>query len=58
MQAVLFRRSRTNAGALVDFSDYDVILAVKDIHQFAGDCWFGDFGSVLVVYRDPKEIYG
>ena len=37
-----------------DFSDYDVVLIVKDIHPFHEErSWLGDFGEVLVAYWDP-----
>jgi aminoglycoside 6-adenylyltransferase len=37
-----------------DFSDYDVILFVHDIHPFHEErSWLADFGEVLVVYWDP-----
>jgi aminoglycoside 6-adenylyltransferase len=36
------------------FSDYDVVLVVKNIHPFFEDrSWLADFGEVLVVYCDP-----
>lgn len=55
VRAVVLTSTRTIPGATVDpFSDYDVILAVRDIHPFFEDRrWLGDFGTVLVVYRDP-----
>ncbi len=55
IRAMLLTSSRANPNALVDvFSDYDVILVVKDIRPFYDDrAWLGDFGNVLVVYRDP-----
>ena len=55
VRAMVMTSSRTNPHAPVDlFSDYDVILAVTDIHPFFDDrTWLGDFGEVLVVYRDP-----
>jgi len=37
-----------------DFSDYDVVLIVEDIHPFHEDrSWLEDFGEVLVDYWDP-----
>jgi len=37
-----------------DFSDYDVVLIVEDIHPFQEDrSWLEDFGEVLVAYWDP-----
>jgi aminoglycoside 6-adenylyltransferase len=40
------------------FSDYDIILAVRDINPFHMDrTWLQAFGSVLTLYRDPLETY-
>jgi aminoglycoside 6-adenylyltransferase len=37
-----------------EFSDYDVVLIVEDIHPFHEDRrWLEDFGEVLVAYWDP-----
>ena len=37
-----------------EFSDYDVVLFVEDIHPFHEDrAWLQDFGEVLVAYWDP-----
>ena len=61
VRAVLLTSTRTHPGVTVDlFSDYDVILVVTDIRPFFEDrAWLGDFGEVLVVYRDPIKIeYG
>ncbi len=51
VRAVLLTSTRTMPGTTPDlFSDYDVILAVTDIHPFFEDRgWLEDFGSVLVV---------
>ena len=59
VRAMLLTSSRAIPNAHVDvFSDYDVILAVLDVRPFYGDrTWLGDFGPVLVVYRDPLEPY-
>ena len=59
VRATLLTSSRIIPNASVDvFSDYDVILAVLDVHPFYEDrTWLGDFGSVLVAYRDPLEPY-
>jgi aminoglycoside 6-adenylyltransferase len=58
VRAMVLTSSRTNPNAPVDlFSDYDVILAVTDIGPFFEDrTWLGDFGKVLVVYRDPIQL--
>jgi aminoglycoside 6-adenylyltransferase len=61
IRAMLLTSSRTNPHAELDsFSDYDVILVVKDIQPFLKDeSWLEDFGKVLVMYRDPvKSEYG
>ncbi len=57
VRATLLTSSRASPNAEVDlFSDYDVILVVKDIAPYFEDrSWLGDFGEVLVVYRDPIE---
>jgi aminoglycoside 6-adenylyltransferase len=58
-RAILLTSSRAIPKALVDvFSDYDVILAVREVHPFYEDrTWLETFGSVLAVYRDPLEPY-
>lgn len=50
---MLLFSSRANPEASVDiFSDYDILLAVTDIHRFhSDDRWLEDFGKVLVVYN-------
>ena len=55
VRALLLYSSRANPGASLDrFSDYDVLLAVRDVPAFyAADRWLGDFGPVLVVFRNP-----
>jgi len=61
VRAMLLTSTRTSPEARVDlFSDYDVVLAVTDIHPFFEDrAWLEDFGRVLVVYRDPiQQEYG
>jgi aminoglycoside 6-adenylyltransferase len=44
--------------ATVDrFSDYDVILVVRDIHPYYAERgWLQDFGEVLVSYWDPIHV--
>jgi aminoglycoside 6-adenylyltransferase len=58
IRAILLTSTLTNPNAPVDiFSDYDVILAVEDIHPyFDDDAWLGDFGKVLVYYKDPIQL--
>ena len=61
VRAMLLTSTRTRPDAQVDlFSDYDVILAVTDIHLFYEErAWLGGFGRVLVVYCDPIKLeYG
>jgi aminoglycoside 6-adenylyltransferase len=55
VRAVILTSSRANPYANVDiFSDYDIILVVTDILPYSEDrSWLGNFGDVLVVYRDP-----
>ena len=54
---MLLTSSRANPNASVDrFSDYDVVLVVQDILPYFEDrTWLQNFGSVLVVYRDPMQ---
>ncbi|MEO8608288.1 MAG: aminoglycoside 6-adenylyltransferase [Chloroflexota bacterium] len=58
VRAMLLTSSRAVPNAPLDaFSDYDVILILRDIHPFHEDrTWLGDFGPVLVMYRDPIMI--
>ena len=61
VRAMLLTSTRTRPDTHRDlFSDYDVILAVTDIHPFFEDrAWLEDFGRVLVLYRDPIHLeYG
>jgi aminoglycoside 6-adenylyltransferase len=61
VRGMLLTSSRANPHAPVDaFSDYDVILVVRDIRPYHEDeSWLQDFGKVLVVYRDPIRLkYG
>ncbi len=55
IRAMILTSTRTIPGGRIDlFSDFDIILAVKDVRPFYDDRgWLGDFGPVLVVYRDP-----
>jgi len=55
IRAMLLTSTRAVPDAPLDeLSDYDVVLIVKDIHQFYQDReWLKDFGEVLVVYWDP-----
>jgi aminoglycoside 6-adenylyltransferase len=55
VRAMLLTSTRAVPNAPTDiFSDYDVVLVVKNIHPFFEDrSWLADFGEVLVVYCDP-----
>ncbi len=55
VRAMVLTSSRAVPQAPVDmFSDYDVILALADIHPFHNDrTWLETFGRVLVLYHDP-----
>lgn len=55
IRAMLLTSTRAVPNAPVDeFSDYDVVLIVEDIHPFYEQRgWLDDFGEVLVAYWDP-----
>lgn len=55
IRAMLLTSTRAVPNAPLDaFSDYDVVLIVKDIHPFHEErSWLEDFGEVLVAYWDP-----
>lgn len=55
VRAMLLTNSRAGAPGGADaLSDFDIVLAVRDIHPFFADrAWIGDFGPVLVTYWDP-----
>jgi aminoglycoside 6-adenylyltransferase len=55
VRAMILTSSRTVPNAPLDvFSDYDVILIVRDIHPYFADRgWLGDFGPLLAAYHDP-----
>lgn len=59
VRAVILTSSRAIPDASMDIlSDYDPILVVRDVDPFYQDrAWLGDFGPVLVVYRDPLTPY-
>jgi len=59
VRAMLLYGSRANPEAAIDiFSDYDVLLAVTNVHRFfADDHWLSDFGRVLVVFRNPIGLH-
>lgn len=58
VRAMLLTSTRAVPNAPRDkYSDYDVILVVKDIHPFFEDrSWLEDFGEVLVAYWDPIHL--
>ena len=60
VRAMLLTSSRAIPKASADvFSDYDVILAVRDVQPFYKDrTWLEAFGQVLVLYRDPLILDG
>lgn len=55
VRAVLVTSSRTVPGASVDaYSDYDVILVVRDVMTYAERSeWLEAFGDVVIAYWDP-----
>ena len=57
IRALLLYSSRADPAAPVDlFSDYDLLLAVTDIHPFHTDTgWLEEYGEVLVVFRNPID---
>ena len=57
VRAMLLTSTRAVPGATVDaWSDYDVILVVRDIDPFVADrSWIETFGRVLVAWWDPVE---
>ncbi len=52
---MLLYSSRANPNAPLDrCSDYDILLAVRDVPTFYADhSWLGSFGPVLIVFRNP-----
>jgi aminoglycoside 6-adenylyltransferase len=59
IRAMIMTSTRTKPGSPIDiFSDYDVILLTTDIHPFYEDrSWLENFGRVLVLYKNPINIY-
>lgn len=54
VRAVVWTSTRTNPEAATDaLSDFDIVLVVAEVEPFLDDSWLGDFGDVLVLYRDP-----
>jgi aminoglycoside 6-adenylyltransferase len=58
VRAMLLTSTRAIPHGKTDaLSDYDVIIAVRDIHPFASDrAWIDAFGEVLVAYWDPLIV--
>jgi aminoglycoside 6-adenylyltransferase len=56
VRAVFLTSTRAVPHAPLDaFSDYDVVLVLRDVRPFVADRrWVEDFGDVLVAYWDPK----
>jgi aminoglycoside 6-adenylyltransferase len=57
VRAMLLTSTRAIPNSSSDiFSDYDVILVLRDIHPFFDSrVWMEAFGKVLALYRDPLE---
>ncbi len=57
VRAMLLTSTRARPRAPVDLlSDYDVVLALEEVHPFFEDrSWLEDFGEVLVAYWDEIE---
>jgi aminoglycoside 6-adenylyltransferase len=56
VRAMVLTSSRAipNSPTIDQFSDYDVILAVRDVQAFhSSRDWLAAFGTVLAMYRDP-----
>lgn len=60
VRAMLITSTRALPNTTPDIlSDYDIVLALEDIHPFHADRgWLSAFGSVLALYRDPIETMG
>jgi aminoglycoside 6-adenylyltransferase len=58
VRAALLYSSRADPTACLDiFSDYDILLAVADIHPFhANPAWLAGYGLPLVVFRNPIGV--
>lgn len=58
IRAILLTSTRAVPNAPMDeYSDYDVVLIVKDIHPFFEErSWLEEFGEVLVPYWDPIHL--
>lgn len=60
IRTVILESSRAVDHAPLDrFSDYDILLVVSDIHQFAeSNDWQRFFGEPLVRFGDPVDVLG
>jgi aminoglycoside 6-adenylyltransferase len=60
IRALVLTSSRARRDGTVDeLSDYDVIVAVRDVEEFVGDDgWTGARGRPLVRWRDRHEVHG
>lgn len=60
IRALILTSTRTKPDAKLDpFSDYDLIIAVRDVMPyFESREWLETFGTVLVLYRDPMQVEG
>lgn len=60
VRAMILTSSRTRPDGPVDIlSDYDLILAVRDVGPFAfDDAWISNYGSPMVRWGDQSELYG
>ena len=58
IRALILYSSRADQQAILDpYSDYDVLLAVREIHPLHADPgWLEGFGKVLVVFSNPIEV--
>lgn len=59
VRAMILTSTRAVGNTHLDpFSDYDVIIVARDIRPYLEDeSWLGDFGTLLVVYRDPVRVH-
>ncbi len=58
IRALILYSSRTCPGSPVDqFSDYDVLVIVNDVHPWhEDDSWLADFGPVMVIFHNPIDL--
>jgi aminoglycoside 6-adenylyltransferase len=60
IRAMILTSSRTRPDGLVDLlSDYDLILAVREVGPFAfDDAWISEYGRPMVRWGDQGEMHG